>query len=177
MRVPTIFSASLAAVMLLGSPALVGTPYPHAVVLPDQDDARGRLDMRELKYGKREAGSFLKIRVLFYEGWPPRVLKPEERSSFGVLFNVDGDPQPEYRGSILFRDGDLAARIRGQGETLIRAVARPNPATARFVVPGDSGPNPKGGEIGLRTRTVFFGRGCSRGCPDRIPLMGWAPSV
>jgi hypothetical protein len=177
MRLPAIVSASLAAVMVMAAPAPAGTPYPHAVVLPDQDDARGRLDMRELKDGKREAGSLLKIRVLFYEGWRPRVLKPEERSSFGVLFNTDRDAQAEYRGSILLLDGDLVARIRGQGETLIRAVARPNPATARFSVPGDSGPNPEGGEIELRTRTVFLGRGCSPGCPDRIPFMGWAPRV
>ena len=177
MRAPAIISASLAAVIVLAAPAPAGTPYPHTVVLPDQDDARGRLDMRELKYGKKEAGSLLKVRVLFYEGWRPRILRPEERSSFVVLFDVDRDAKAEYRGSILRLDGDLVARIRGQGETLMRAVARPNPATARFSVPGDSGPNPAGGEIQLRTRTVFFGRGCSRGCPDRIPFMGWAPAV
>jgi hypothetical protein len=176
-RAPAVLSASLAAVMVFAAPAPAGTPYPHGVVLPDQDDARGRLDMLELKYAKKQAGSLLKVRVLFYEGWRPRILKPEERSSFGVLFNVDRDAQAEYRGSILLLDGDLVARIRGQGETLIRAVARPNPMTVRFSVPGGSGPNPEGGEIELRTRTVFFGRGCSRGCPDRIPFMGWAPPV
>lgn len=153
--------------------ALLATPA-GATTVTDPDDVAGKLDLATVTGTKTDATAPLKIRITTYENWAARLLRESGRNRVIVLFNVDTDPETEYRGAIVYAGGDLVMRIRGEGSSFEPLPVRhPNGHTLRTVVPGGSPPNPDGRvRIAVRSR-MYDDAECADGCRDRAPNGGW----
>jgi hypothetical protein len=145
-----------------------------ATTLTDPDDVPGKLDLATVSASKTDALAPLKIRITTYENWAARLLRESGRNRVIVLFNVDPDPKPEYRGVIVYSSGDLLLLISGQGSSFEPLPVRhPNGHTLRTILPGGSQPNPDG-PVRLAVRSRLFDEAdCSEGCFDRAPNGGW----
>jgi len=165
----------LAALIAIGALALALAALPAAATsLTDPDDVAGKLDLATVTGTKTEDAAPLKIRITTYENWAARLLRDSGRNRVFVLFNVDADPKPEYRGTIVYTGGDLVMLISGQGSSFEPLPVRhPNGHTLRTTVPGGSPPNPDGTvRIAARSRFVDAAD-CADGCRDRAPNGGW----
>lgn len=153
---------------------LLLAPGAGAATVTDPDDVAGKLDLATVTATKSEASAPLKIRITTYENWAARLLRESGPNRVIVLFNVDTDPDPEYRGRILYAGGDLFMTISGEGSSFEPLPVRhPNGHTLRTVVPGSSPPNPDGQvRIAVRSR-LYDDADCADGCFDRAPNGGW----
>ncbi len=167
--------SALALVPLLALVLLA--PPVGAASVTDPDDVGGKLDLATVSARKADALAPLKIRITTYESWAARLLRASGRNRVVVLFNVDTDPQKEYRGVIVYVEGDLVMLISGQGSSFEPLPVRhPNGHTLRTVVPGESPPNPDNPDTPVRiaVRSRSFDEGdCVEGCRDRAPNGGW----
>lgn len=166
-------SRSAVALVLLLTLQLL-TPAAVAATVADPDDVGGKLDLATVTARKADALAPLRIRITTYESWAARVLRASGPNRVVVLFNVDADPEKEYRGVILRIGGDLVMLISGEGSTFEPLPVRhPNGHTLRTVVPGGPPPNPEG-PVRIAARSRFFDEAdCADGCLDRAPNGGW----
>lgn len=164
--------SALALVPLLA--LLLLAPTAVAATVADPDDVEGKLDLASVTARKADALAPLRIRITTYENWAARLLRESGRNRVVVLFNVDADPETEYRGVILRVGGDLVMLVRGGSSSFEPLPVRhPDGHTLRTVVPGGSPPNPEGPvRIAVRSRS-FDEADCADGCLDRAPNGGW----
>jgi hypothetical protein len=167
MRTATPAALVVLAVALAALPAT-------ATTITDPDDVAGKLDLATVTGTKADDAAPLRIRITTYENWAARLLRDSGRNRVFVLFNVDADPKPEYRGEIVYTGGDLVMLISGQGSSFEPLPVRhPNGHTLRTTVPGDSPPNPEG-RVRIAARSRFVDEGdCADRCRDRAPNGGW----
>lgn len=168
MRIRTLAVLLAAILVTTLGPAAGGTS------LTDPDDVAGKLDLATLSGTKSEDAAPLKIRITTHENWAARLLRDSGRNRVWVLFNVDTDPEPEYRGEIVYTGGDLVMLIEGEGSSFEPLPVRhPDGHTLRTTVPGGSPPNPEG-RVRIAARSRFVDEAdCASGCRDRAPNGGW----
>ncbi len=166
MRIRVLIVPLLAAALL--------APSVRAATMTDPDDVPGKLDLASVTARKADTLAPLKIRITTYENWAARLLRESGRNRVVVLFDVDADPKPEYRGVIVYVGGDLVMWISGQGSSFEPLPVRhPDGHTLRTVVPGGSEPNPDAPGPRIAVRSRFFDEAdCPDGCFDRAPNGG-----
>ena len=81
--------------------------------------ARGPLDLKRLVATKHDAGAPLRVPVVTWETWPANTLDVAGGNRIFILFNSDHEGRWEYRGEVLFRDGDLWLRIEDRAGTFV----------------------------------------------------------
>ena len=120
--------------------AATGTAPSQETAL-DPDDVRGVLDVRDVT-GRRR-GDLLTTTIVMYEPWESSTLGgpdvPEPGSErLTILYDVDFDGKVDYRGAMVYADGDLSLHIAGSGSAFEPiAVERLDELTAVVTHPVD----------------------------------------
>jgi hypothetical protein len=140
----------------------------------DPDDVDGQLDIRNLNATR--TGDLLAVSLTTYEPWSSNVLVGPALGEQGpnritIFYDVDLDGQADYRGRMIWGDGELALRLSGSGSEFEPIpIERPNNLTAQFVHPVDVFFVPSGGssevDIQIRAKSLYNGR------EDRVPDAG-----
>ncbi len=171
-------TVALLAVLGLMLPAMPASAAERGSAL-DADDVDGKLDLARLSFYKPETNSHIIIRVKTHEPWGKRVLRLNV-NKLVVLLDVDLDGTRDYRARIKKAGTKLIVLISGSGENFEPLPARkPNRRTVRFVIPGNSPPNPVGPAPNMVARSRFIEvQACdpasgSPACVDRVPNSGW----
>ena len=129
----------------------------------DPDDVDGQLDIRDLT--AKRTGGLLAVSLKTYEPWSANVLVGPAPNKTGpnrlvILYDIDLDGEPDYRGKIIYFGGTLSLYITGQGQAFEPIpVERPNNVTAQYVHPVDvffSGSSKK--DIQIQARSVYNGQ-------------------
>jgi hypothetical protein len=129
----------------------------------DPDDVDGQLDIRDLT--AKRTGGLLAVSLKTYEPWSANVLVGPAPNKTGpnrlvILYDIDLDGVPDYRGKIIYFGGTLSLYITGQGQAFEPIpVERPNNVTAQYVHPVDvffSGSSKK--DIQIQARSVYNGQ-------------------
>lgn len=144
----------------------------------DADDVDGLLDLAVLKFTKDSAGAPLAVVVRTHDPWDNRVLR-DDVNQLLVLLDVNHDGTMDYRARIRKVGADLVVVI-GSGSIFEPLPAsKPNMRSVRFVIPGDSPPNPNGTAPDMRATSQFIESiECDPAsgqapCVDRAPDAGW----
>lgn len=176
-RIPRL-TIALLAVLGLMLPAVPASAVERGRVL-DADDVDGKLDLAKLRFYKPRKRSHIVITVKTHDPWGKRVLRLNV-NKLVVLLDVDRDGSRDYRARIRKAGNKLVVIISGSGEHFEPLPARkPNRRTVRFVIPGDSPPNPVGPAPNMVARSRFIeDHACdpasgSPPCIDRAPDSGW----
>lgn len=176
-RIPRLAVAALTVLGLM-LPAMPASSAERGTAL-DADDVDGRLDLAKLRFYKPGKKSHIVITVKTYEPWGKRALRLNV-NKLVVLLDVDRDGSRDYRARIRKAGKKLIVIISGSGENFEPLPARkPNRRTVRFVIPGDSPPNPVGPAPNMAARSKFIEEhACDPGsgsppCIDRAPDSGW----
>jgi hypothetical protein len=140
----------------------------------DPDDVDGQLDIRNLNATRTD--DLLAVSLTTYEPWSSNVLVGPALGEQGpnritIFYDVDLDGRADYRGRIIWGDGELALRLSGSGSEFEPIpIERPNNLTAQFVHPVDVFFVPSGGssevDIQIRAKSLYNGR------EDRAPDAG-----
>jgi hypothetical protein len=144
----------------------------------DPDDVDGQLDIRNLNATR--TGDLLAVSLTTYEPWSSNVLVGPALGEQGpnritIFYDVDLDGRADYRGRMIWGDGELALRLSGSGSEFEPIpIERPDNVTAQFVHPVDVFFVPSGGssevDIQIRAKSLYNGR------EDRVPDAGnWLP--
>ncbi len=130
----------------------------------DPDDVDGQLDIHDLT--AKRMGDLLAVSLKTYEPWSSNVLVGPAPNKTGpnrlvILYDVDLDGVPDYRGKIIYVGGTLSLYITGHGQAFEPIpVERPNNVTAHYVHPVDvffpSGSSKK--DIQIQARSVYNGQ-------------------
>jgi hypothetical protein len=129
----------------------------------DPDDVDGQLDIRNLNATR--TGDLLAVSLTTYEPWSSNVLVGPALGEQGpnritIFYDVDLDGQADYRGRMIWGDGELALRLSGSGSEFEPIpIERPNNLTAQFVHPVDVFFVPSGGssevDIQIRAKSLY----------------------
>jgi len=132
----------------------------------DPDDVEGQLDIRNLNATRK--GDLLAVSLTTYEPWSSNVLVGPAFGEQGanritIFYDVDLDGRADYRGRMIWGDGELALRLSGSGSEFEPIpVERPNNVTAQFVHPVDVFFVPLGGssevDIQIRAKSLYNGQ-------------------
>jgi hypothetical protein len=132
----------------------------------DPDDVDGQLDIRNLNATR--TGDLLAVSLTTYEPWSSNVLVGPALGEQGpnritIFYDVDLDGQADYRGRMIWGDGELALRLSGSGSEFEPIpIERPNNLTAQFVHPVDVLFVPSGGssevDIQIRVKSLYNGQ-------------------
>lgn len=167
-------SFSLASLVLVVAAALLPA---SARAVTDEDDVRGKLDLRRLIAEKDTQAGGLTATVWTWATWPRRILKRSEPNRLFILLDTDLDGTSDYSGRVVVSGGSLQVEISGSGESFEPLPAsRPTTRSVRVIIPGDSPANPAGDvQVAARSRyrTTGAGTACEPACRDRIPDSGW----
>jgi hypothetical protein len=130
----------------------------------DPDDVEGQLDIRDLN--AKRTGDLLAVSLTTYEPWSSNVLVGPAPNQAGlnrlvILYDVNLDGVPDYRGKIVFVGGTLSLYITGQGQAFEPVpVERPTNMTAQYAHPADvlfpSGSSKK--DIQIQARSFYNGQ-------------------
>jgi hypothetical protein len=130
----------------------------------DPDDVEGQLDIRDLS--AKQTSGLLAVSLKTYEPWSSNVLVGPAPNQAGpnrlvILYDVNLDGVPDYRGKIVFVGGNLSLSITGRGQAFEAIpVERPNNTTAQYVHPLDvffpSGSSKK--DIQIQARSFYNGQ-------------------
>ncbi len=130
----------------------------------DPDDVEGQLDIRDLS--AKQTSGLLAVSLKTYEPWSSNVLVGPAPNQAGpnrlvILYDVNLDGVPDYRGKIVFVGGNLSLSITGRGQAFEAIpVERPNNTTAQYVHPMDvffpSGSSKK--DIQIQARSFYNGQ-------------------
>jgi hypothetical protein len=130
----------------------------------DANDVDGQLDIRDLT--AKRTGDLLAVSLKTYEPWSANVLVGPGPNQAGpnrlvILYDVNFDGVPDYRGKIVFVGGTLSLYITGRGQAFEPVpVERPNNVTAQYVHPADvffpSGSSKK--DIQIQARSFYNGQ-------------------
>jgi hypothetical protein len=145
------------------APTVAATTGPE---LPstDPDDVGGQLDVRN--FNATRTGDLLAVSLTTYAPWNSSVLAGPGGATAGansitILYDVDLDGKPDYRGRMIWAGGALSLFISGSGSQFEPVpVERPDSTTAQFVHPADvlfTGGGPTDVDVQLAARTVFSG--------------------
>jgi hypothetical protein len=132
----------------------------------DPDDVDGQLDIRNLNATR--TGDLLAVSLTTYEPWSSNVLVGPALGEQGpnritIFYDVDLDGQADYRGRMIWGNGELALRLSGSGSEFEPIpIERPNNLTAQFVHPVDVFFVPSGGssevDIQIRAKSLYNGQ-------------------
>jgi hypothetical protein len=132
----------------------------------DPDDVDGQLDIRNLNATR--TGDLLAVSLTTYEPWSSNVLVGPALGEQGpnritIFYDVDLDGQADYRGRMIWGNGELALRLSGSGSEFEPIpIERPNNVTAQFVHPVDVFFVPSGGssevDIQIRAKSLYNGQ-------------------
>jgi hypothetical protein len=132
----------------------------------DPDEVEGQLDVRNLNTTR--TGDLLAVSLSTYEPWSSNVLVGPGPNRYGpnrltILYDIDLDGAPDYRGKIVYSGGELSLYLTGEGQAFEPVpVERPNNVTAQFVHPVDVFFVPSGGssdvDVQIRLRSLYNGQ-------------------
>jgi hypothetical protein len=132
----------------------------------DPDDVDGQLDIRNLNATR--TGDLLAVSLTTYEPWSSNVLVGPALGEQGpnritIFYDVDLDGQADYRGRMIWGNGELALRLSGSGSEFEPIpIERPDNVTAQFVHPVDVFFVPSGGssevDIQIRAKSLYNGQ-------------------
>lgn len=132
----------------------------------DPDDLDGQLDIRNLNATRTR--DLLAVSFTTYEPWSSNVLVGPGPNRYGpnrltIFYDIDLDGAPDYRGKIIYSEGELSLYLTGEGQAFEAIpVERPNNVTAQFVHPVDVFFVPSGGssevDIQIRVNSLYNGQ-------------------
>jgi hypothetical protein len=147
----------------------------------DPDDVDGQLDIRNLNATRTD--DLLAVSLTTYEPWSSNVLVGPALGEQGpnritIFYDVDLDGRADYRGRMIWGDGELALRLSGSGSEFEPIpIERPDNVTAQFVHPVDVFFVPSGGssEVDIQIRAKSLCNGQEDKAPDagkwlRVPF-------
>jgi hypothetical protein len=147
------------------APTVETTTGPE-IPTTDPDDVPGRLDVRN--FNATRTGALLAVSLTTYESWNSSVLAGPGGAAQGanqvtILYDVDLDGKPDYRGRMIWSGGTLSLFISGSGSQFEPVpLERPDNHTVQYVHPADvlfvSFDRPIRADIQLRAETVYEGQ-------------------
>ena len=130
------------------------------------DDVDGQLDIRNLNATRTD--DLLAVSLTTYEPWSSNVLVGPALGEQGpnritIFYDVDLDGRADYRGRMIWGDGELALRLSGSGSEFDPIpIERPDNVTAQFVHPVDVFFVPSDGssevDIQIRAKSLYNGQ-------------------
>jgi hypothetical protein len=128
----------------------------------DPDDVAGQLDIRN--FNATRTDDLLAVSLTTYEQWNSSVLAGPGGPTPGpnrltILYDVNLDGKPDYRGRAIWSGGELSLFISGKGSAFEPVpVERPDTVTAQFVHPVDVFfPSGAVGDMQIKALTVYNG--------------------
>jgi hypothetical protein len=157
---------SLAVVLVMG-PA-------NAASVDDPNLAHGPLDLRRLTAHKHDATAPMRLTLVTYGSWRPKLLDASGDNRLFFLFNANGTGGVDYIGTVAFRHHRLSMVIRTGGGSFVRKVRVRHPThnSIKTTVPRGL-PNPDGNVWLAAGMQYRGGSDCTHLCHDRIPGKGW----